>query len=250
MNIPRTENLRSCSFSFASILQKYKNPCSHVKCSQDHMRLCDHNRSCWRADQIGNHFTLLPSLLISSFPLSWDVHMILPGFTDSSLVSTSFKPTALWSSIGFSLVYQLQLPLFNHFGHYICDISLSVPTCDSFYKACNISLECSHIPGDTEIDLGSDWISSCFTTFFDDWTGLENLITSIVTSLPASNYWSPNDGVVDCPPAVLLTNVLSLIDTLTPWKFMLSKLNSCCNNPKLDISAFSLPTIWTLMMCH
>jgi len=54
--------------------------------------------------------------------------MELPGFTGSSPVSVLVKPTASQSAIALGSVYRLQLlPLFNHFGHYTCDITLSVP---------------------------------------------------------------------------------------------------------------------------
>jgi hypothetical protein len=58
-------------------------------------------------------------------------------------------------------------PLFDYFGHYVCDASLSIPTRSGFY-ASKVSLECSHTHKDTEIILGLDRVSACSVIFYDD----------------------------------------------------------------------------------
>ena len=69
--------------------------------------------------------------------------MILPGFTGSSPVSISVEPNTSRSTIVFSLAYQLQLlPLFDRFGRYVCDVTLSAPTRSGFYTF-KIFLDCS-----------------------------------------------------------------------------------------------------------
>ena len=84
--------------------------------------------------------------------------MILPGFTNSSSVSVSVEPNTPLSTIALSSAHRLELlPLFNRFGRYACDITLSVPTRGGFYTS-NVSLGCSHAPGGAEITLGLDWI--------------------------------------------------------------------------------------------
>jgi len=128
--------------------------------------------------------------------------MILPGFTGSSPISISVEANASRSTITLSSVYQLQLlPLFDRFGRYTCEIPLSVPTRNGFYTS-KVSLECSHVPRDVEVILGSDWISDSSAAFCDDGSGLEDPALSVASCLPAGHYWSPNDGTpsfINCP---------------------------------------------------
>jgi len=121
--------------------------------------------------------------------------MKLPGFTGSSPVSVSVEPTASRSAITLGSAYQLQLlPLFDRSGRYTCDITLSVPTRGGCYTS-KISLECSHELKNTEIILGSDWISSCSAVPCNDGSGLEDPTLSVMGSLPAGHYWSPSEGM-------------------------------------------------------
>ncbi|KAF9648364.1 hypothetical protein BDM02DRAFT_2301750 [Thelephora ganbajun] len=150
--------------------------------------------------------------------------MILPGFTGSSPVSVSVEPTASWSTIALGSAYRLQLlPLFDHFGRYRCDFPLSVPTRSGFYTS-EVSLECSHTPGDAGVILGPDWISACSAAPCDDWSELEGPTLSIVSSLPAGNYWTAND---DGPAPS---------DNSIDVNIVLSKLNSCFNDPNFNVS--------------
>ena len=120
--------------------------------------------------------------------------MELPGFTGSSPVSVLVEPTTSRSAIALSLVYRLQLlPLFDRFGHYTCDITLSVPTCSGCYTS-KLSLECSHDLKGTEIVLGLDWMSACSVARCNNGPGLEDPAPAVVGSLPAGHYWSPGDG--------------------------------------------------------
>ena len=173
--------------------------------------------------------------------------MILPGFTNSLSVSISIEPTASRSTITLSLVYRLGLaPLFNRFGRYTCDTSVSVPTRGGFYTS-KFSFECSHAPGDAEIVLGSDWMSACSATTCNDSAGLEDPTVPIIGSLPAGHYWSPNDGAIDTSTVVLPSNARFsplFSDTQVPRDdsidvdIILSKLNLCCNDPNFDLSTF------------
>lgn len=125
--------------------------------------------------------------------------MLLPGYTGSSTVSVSIEPNVSRSVIPLSSVYELQLlPLLDRFGHYFCEIPLSVPTRSGFFTS-NLSLECSHPSSDANVTLGSDWLSVCSAAFNDDGTELEDPPQSVISSLPTGNYWTPNDGaMINC----------------------------------------------------
>ncbi|KAF9786787.1 hypothetical protein BJ322DRAFT_1217792 [Thelephora terrestris] len=152
--------------------------------------------------------------------------MILPGFTGSSHISISVEPDVSQSTITLSSVYQLDLlPLFDRFGRYTCEIPLSVPTRNGSYTS-KVSLECSYVPRDAEVILGSDWISNSSAAFCDDGSGLEDPPMSVTLSLPVGHYWTPNDDVQT------LDNDSTDIDT------MLFQMNSCCNDPIFDAPAF------------
>ena len=140
--------------------------------------------------------SLWPHLTSSSaFIRSGTTGMILPGSTNSLPVLVSIEPNMSRSTIGFSSVYRLKLlPVFNCFGHYICEIPLSVPTRSGFYTS-NISLECSYASGDAEVILGTNWISACSITFCDDGSGLEDPAMSVISCLPTGHYWSPSGGM-------------------------------------------------------
>jgi len=121
--------------------------------------------------------------------------MILPGFIGHLSVSISVEPNTSRSTIALSSAYRLELlPVFDRFGHYICDTSLSVPTRNGFYTS-KVLLECSHTPKDAEIILGLDWISACCAVVRDDGSGLEDPIPSALSSFPAGHCWSPDDGM-------------------------------------------------------
>ena len=125
--------------------------------------------------------------------------MKLPGFTGSSSVSVSVEPTASRSAIALSSAYRLQLlPLFDRFGRYACDVTLSVPTRSGSYTS-RVSLECLHESNDTEIVLGPDWMSACSVTPCSDGPGLEDPTPAIVGSLPAGHYWTPSEGMRALP---------------------------------------------------
>jgi len=119
---------------------------------------------------------------------------MLSGLAGSSSISISVEPNAPQSTIAFSSVHRLKLlPLLNPSGHSVCDTSLSVPTRSGFYT-CKIALECSHMHENTEVVLGSDWISACSATLCDDGVKLEDPTEALVASLPAGHYWSPGNG--------------------------------------------------------
>ena len=170
---------------------------------------------------------------------------MFPGFVGSSPVSISVVPTVSRSTITLSSVYRLQLlPLFDRFGRYACDVCFSVPTSGGFYTS-KISLECSHVTGDAEITLGSDWMTGCSATFCKDGAELEDPTTSSIASFLAGHYWSPSsDGKIICLTTTPLTNVRFLPDTHTLCNdsidvdIILSKLNSCSNDPNFNQSAF------------
>jgi hypothetical protein len=126
--------------------------------------------------------------------LSQEISMILPGYTGSSTISVSIEPTASRSTVSLGFLYRLQLlPIFDRYGRYVCEIPVCVPTRGGFYTS-NLSLQCSHATGNADITLGSDWISTSSAVFCDDGLGLEDPAQSIISSLPAGYYWSPNDG--------------------------------------------------------
>lgn len=120
--------------------------------------------------------------------------MILPGFTSDSPVSILIEPNVSLSKIAFNSVYRLRLsPLLNHSGCHVCEIPLSIPTRDGFYTS-KVYLQCSHALRESEVILGSDWISTCSVAFCKDGSGVEDPIDAVVSSLPPGHYWSPNDG--------------------------------------------------------
>ena len=120
--------------------------------------------------------------------------MILPSFAGSSPVSVSGEPSTSLSTITLSSAYRLHLsPLFNRLGRYVYDIPLSVPTRSGCHIS-NVSLEYSHTLMDAEINLGSDWISTCSAVLRDDGSGLEDPALPVNSYLPAGHYWSPSNG--------------------------------------------------------
>jgi hypothetical protein len=109
--------------------------------------------------------------------------MILPGFTNSSPVPVLVDTNASQSTVALSPVYQQHLsPLFNCFGHYVCEVALSIPTQHGFYTS-KVSLNCLHAPRDAEVILESDWISTCLVAFCNDGSRLEVSIPVGVTQL-------------------------------------------------------------------
>ena len=130
-------------------------------------------------------------------------------------------------------------------GRYTCDLPLSVPTRGDFYIS-KLSLECLHVPGETDIVLGSDWFTGFSTTFCCDTVELEleDPATSVVAFLLVGHYWNPNDGAIACLSPIVLTNVCFLADTRTlcadaiDVDNVLSKLNQCSSDPKFDLHAF------------
>ena len=45
------------------------------------------------------------------------------------------------------------------------------------------------------IILSPDWMSACSVTPSNNEPGLEDPSLSVIASLPAGNYWSPNKGM-------------------------------------------------------
>jgi hypothetical protein len=144
----------------------------------------------------------------------------------------SVVPTASRSTIPLSSVYQLQLlPLFDRFGR-CAWISLCLfrpvvgPTPLNFLL-------------DIYMSLGTLWagLDHCFpTTFCHDRVELEleDPTTSVIASLPAGHYRSPNDGAIACISALLLAGVGFLADTHALCDNSIavdisSKSNQCCN---------------------
>ena len=85
---------------------------------------------------------------------------LLGGLIGSSTVSVAVQPMAATLMIKLSTVYRLGLLLlFDRFGRYACNTSLSVPTASGFYTS-RMSLRCCHAQGDSDIVLGPDWVSA------------------------------------------------------------------------------------------
>ena len=119
---------------------------------------------------------------------------MLSGLINSSTVSVAVQPTAAASTIALSAVYRLNLiPTFDRFGRYTCDAPLSVPTSNGFYTF-RMPLKCHHVPGESDIVLGSDWLFTSGAVFCDDGFGLLDPLQSIIASLPEGYHWSPNEG--------------------------------------------------------
>ena len=118
---------------------------------------------------------------------------MLLGLINSSTVSVAVQPVTATSLIALPTVYRLGLlPLFDRFGYYICD-TLSIPTSNGFYTS-RMSLRCCRAPGESDIVLGSDWVSVNGAVFCHDGSGLLDPSQSTITSLPEGYHWSSNDG--------------------------------------------------------
>ena len=129
---------------------------------------------------------------------------MLSGLVNSSTVSVEVQPTATMSTIALAAVYRLGLlAKFDRFGRYICDPLLSVPTTSGFYTL-RTSLRCSHASGDSDIILGSDWISATNSVFCSDGSGLLDPSQSAIASLPEGYQWSPNEGKAVSYPGVVV----------------------------------------------
>ena len=106
------------------------------------------------------------------------------GLINSSTVSVDIQPTATTSTIALATVYQLGLlPEFDRYGRYTCDPSLSVPTNNGFYTS-RTPLLCSHVSGESDIVLGSDWVSASGSMLCADGSGLTDPPQSVIASLP------------------------------------------------------------------
>ena len=110
--------------------------------------------------------------------------VILPGF----FVGLGFNLTE--HSVGDRVQdCRLQLlSLFNCFSRYSCKVPLSIPMRGGFYTS-KFSLYCSHTSSDTNITLGSDWISA-YSTMMDP----RCKTRPSLPFLPASHYWSPSEN--------------------------------------------------------
>lgn len=117
---------------------------------------------------------------------------MLSGLINSSIVSVVIEPTTTTSTITLSAIYRLGLlPVFNRFGQYTCDTSLSVPTHDGFYTS-GMFLRCCHLPRESDIILGSDWVTASGAVFCDD--GFSLLDPS--RRCQKVNHWTPNGGKI------------------------------------------------------
>ena len=144
-------------------------------------------------------FVITPSLLLS-LPLpanrSYISQNMLVGLINSVPVSVAVQPATSTSTITLSAAFQHQLlPIFDRFGLYTCNISLSVPTNNGFYTS-KLSLQCSHTPGESDIILGSDWMSTCSVVLCDGGFILADPSRPAITSLPAGHYWTRNEGEI------------------------------------------------------
>lgn len=121
---------------------------------------------------------------------------MLAGLINSSTVSVVVEPMTTMSTISLSPVYRLGLlPLFNRFGRYSCETSLSVPTNGGFYT-CRMSLNCCHAPGESDITLGSDWVFASGADFRNGGCGLPDPPQSAIASLPEGYHWTLNEGEI------------------------------------------------------
>ena len=84
-------------------------------------------------------------------------------------------------------------PLFDRFGPYTCDDTLLVPTSNGFYTP-RTPLRDVHAPGESDIILGSDWVSATGATFCSGDPGILDPSQSVIASLPGGHHWSPNEG--------------------------------------------------------
>ena len=129
---------------------------------------------------------------------------MLSGLVNPSTVSVEVQPMATTSTIALAAVRQLGLlAKFDHFGRYICNPLLSVLTSGGFYTS-RTSLRCSHASGDSDIILGSDWISVTNSVFCSDGSGLLDPSQSAIASLPEGYHWSPNEGMAASYPGVVV----------------------------------------------
>ena len=93
-------------------------------------------------------------------------------------------------------------PLFDRFGRYACDVSLSVPTRGGFTLVKCLSN--FHVPGGAEVVFRLDWIAASSAMLCDDRIELADPTAPTVASLPVDYHWSPNDGAIACHRAMLL----------------------------------------------
>jgi hypothetical protein len=127
---------------------------------------------------------------------------MLSGLIHSSSVSVEVQPTTMTSIITLAAVYRLGLlPKLDRLGRYTCDVSLSIPTNSGFYTS-QMLLRCSHMRGENDIVLGSDWMSATGSVFCDNGPGLVDPPQSVVASLPDGYYWSPNKGEIVFRPEI------------------------------------------------
>ena len=118
------------------------------------------------------------------------------GLINSSMVSVVVQPMSTISTIVLPIVYWLGLfPLFDHFSCYMCDSPLSIPTTNSFYTS-RTPLRCVHVPGESDIILGSDWMSATGATLYNGGSGILNPLQSVIALLPEGHYWSPNEWIL------------------------------------------------------
>ena len=80
------------------------------------------------------------------------------------------------------------LPLFNCFGRYSCKVPSPIPMRGGFYTS-KLSLDCSPMPSDTNIMLGSDWISPHSTMM-----GPHCKSCPSPPFLSSSHHWSPSEN--------------------------------------------------------
>ena len=123
---------------------------------------------------------------------------LFPQFADASTVSVDIQPTATTSTIALATVYRLGLlPDFDRYGRYTCDSSVSVPTKNGFYTS-RTHLRCSHVSGESDIVLGSDWVSASGSMFYADGSRLFDPPESVIASLPTGYHWTADEGKVVC----------------------------------------------------
>jgi len=125
----------------------------------------------------------LPSHLVSFHPLSLFVasvsaetylkHTMLVGPVNSAPVSLAIQYSTNGLNINNYPIRSLPTltPLLDQLGLYTCNISLSVPTSNGFCTS-KLPLQCSHTPGESDIILGSEWMSTCGATLCNDGSGL------------------------------------------------------------------------------
>lgn len=119
---------------------------------------------------------------------------MLVGVINSVPVSILVEPATSISTISFAAAYRLQLnPLFNRFGFYSCDASLSVPTANGFYTS-KIALQCSHTSVESDVVLGHDWVSTCSAVFCDGGYGLVDPSHPETEPLPPGHCWTQSEG--------------------------------------------------------